>query len=139
LPFTTDFTRSLLFFQDDVYSGVADKLDLTGDQWGISHETGRYPGAWWLWPYTFLYHIRPMSTSANGDLQVGAIMTALFLVLLMVPFIPVVNRLPRWIPLHRIIWRDWYARTADRPGTTQGGYEGPTSRSQPRGSKGAQR
>jgi hypothetical protein len=137
LPFTTDFTRSLLFFQDDVYSGVADKLDMTGDQWGISHETGRYPGAWWLWPYTFLYQIRPMSTSANADLEIGVIMTGLFLVLLLVPFIPIVNRLPRWLGVHRIIWRDWYARTADRPGTTHDRRPGQSNSGSPGVAKGA--
>jgi hypothetical protein len=110
LPFTVDFTRSLLFFQDDVYAGVAEKLDLLGEQWGISNETGRYPGAWWLWPYTFFYQVRPMSSSDNADLQVGAIMIGFFLVILLVPFIPVVNRLPRWLGIHRLIWRDWYAR-----------------------------
>lgn len=110
LPYTLDFTRSLLFFQDDVYASVADKLDLLGDEWGISHETGRYPGAWWLWPYTFFYQIPPMSSSADADIQVGAILTGVFLVLLLIPLIPVVNRLPRWLGVSRVIWRDWYAR-----------------------------
>jgi hypothetical protein len=110
LPYTLDPTRSLLYFQDDVYAGVAEKLDLLGEQWGISHETGRYPGAWWLWPYTFFYQVRPMSSSDNADLQVGGIMIGVFLLLLLVPFIPVLNRLPRWAPVHRLIWRDWYAR-----------------------------
>jgi len=111
LPFVLDFTRSLLFFQDDVFASVADNLDLLGEQWGISHETGRYPGAWWLGPYAFLYQVRPMSSSDNADLQVGGIMTAFFVVLLLVPFIPVVNRLPRWLGVYRVIWRDWYARS----------------------------
>jgi hypothetical protein len=110
LPFTLDFTRSLLFFQDDVYASVADKLDMSGDQWGISNETGRYPGAWWLWPYTFFYKVRPMSSSDNADLQVGAIMIGFFLLLLLAPFIPIINRLPRWLGVYRLIWRDWYAR-----------------------------
>jgi len=112
LPYTLDFTRSLLFFQDDVYAGVADKLNLLGDEWGISNETGRYPGAWWLWPYTFFYQIPPMSSSDNADIQVGAIVTGVFLVLLLIPLIPVVNRLPRWLGVSRVIWRDWYARSA---------------------------
>ena len=118
LPYTVDFTRSLLFFQDDVYAGVAEELDLLGDQWGISNETGRHPGAWWLWPYTFFYQVRPMSSSDNADLQVGAIMIGFFLVLLLAPFIPVINRLPRWLGVHKIIWRDWYARAdGSRRGT----------------------
>jgi len=110
LPFTLDFTRSLLFFQDDVYASVAEKLNLLGDQWGISNETGRYPGAWWLWPYTFLYQIEPMSSSDNADLQVGAIMIGVFLIMLLIPLIPVVSWLPRWLRVNRVIWRRWYAR-----------------------------
>ena len=110
LPYTSDFTRSLLFFQDDVYAGVAEKLNLLGDQWGISNETGRYPGAWWLWPYTFFYQIKPMSSSDNADLEVGAIIIGVFLILLLIPLIPVISWLPRWLRAHRVIWRGWYAR-----------------------------
>jgi hypothetical protein len=110
VPYTLDFTRSLLFFQDDVDHGVARRLDMTGEEWGISHETGAYPGAWWLWPYTFLYQIPPMSESPNGDLQVGVIMTLLFALLVFLPFLPVLRHVPRWIGVHRLIWRDWYAR-----------------------------
>ncbi|MHB8841777.1 MAG: hypothetical protein ACYC56_08320 [Candidatus Aquicultor sp.] len=109
-PYVFDLTRPLLYFQDDVDHNVADSLDMMGDQWGISHETGNYPGAWWLYPYAFFYQIPPMNASANGDLQVGIIMTVLFLVLLFVPFIPVLNAIPRWLGIYRIIWRDWYAR-----------------------------
>jgi hypothetical protein len=110
LPFTLDFTRSLLFFQDDVYASVAEELNMAGDQWGVSNETGRYPGAWWLWPYTFFYQIEPMSSSDDADLQVGAITTGVFLILLLIPFIPIIGRLPRWLGVHRVIWRDWYNR-----------------------------
>jgi hypothetical protein len=110
LPYTLDFTRSLLFFQDDVYASVADHLDILGDQWGISHETGPYPGGWWVWPYTFLYQIPAMQESPNADVQVVAIMTLILLFLLLIPFIPLVNKLPRWLGIYKIIWRDWYVR-----------------------------
>jgi hypothetical protein len=123
LPYTFDFTRSLLFFQDDVYASVAEKLNLLGDQWGISNETGRYPGAWWLWPYTFFYQIKPMSSSDNADLEVGVIMIGVFLVLLLIPLIPIISWLPRWLGVHRVIWRDWYAR-----GDSDQGPRGPTGR-----------
>jgi hypothetical protein len=113
LPFNVDLTRSLLFFQDDVDSSVAEKLDMLGEQWGVAHETGNYPGAWWLWPYAFLYQIPPMSTSDNADIQAIAIITLIFLIIFFLPFIPVLNRLPRWIGLYRVIWRDWYARVKE--------------------------
>ncbi len=113
LPFDVDLTRSLLFFQDDVDSSVAEKLDMLGEQWGVVHETGNYPGAWWLWPYAFLYQIPPMSTSDNADIQAVAIITLVFLIIFFLPFIPVLNRLPRWIGLYRVIWHDWYARVKE--------------------------
>jgi hypothetical protein len=110
LPFNTDFTRSLLFFQDDVDHSVAQKLDMLGGLWGISHETGHYPGAWWLWPYVFFYQVPPMSTSPNGDLQVVLIITLVFLITLFTPFVPIINRLPRWLKVYRLVWRDWYQK-----------------------------
>jgi hypothetical protein len=112
LPFELDFTRSLLFFQDDVDHSVAGTLDMLGGVWGISHETGPYPGAWWLWPYTFFYQISPMSASPNGDLQVAVIITLIFLITLFTPFIPVLNRLPHWLGVYKLIWRDWYRRSS---------------------------
>lgn len=114
LPFTVTNTRSLLFFQEDIDHSVAETLNMLGRQWGITHETGPWPGAWWLWLYTFLYQIPPMSESPNGDLQVGVIMAVFFLVLLFLPFIPVLNRLPRWLGVYRLIWRDWYSRNSSR-------------------------
>jgi hypothetical protein len=109
LPFTIDFTRSLLFFQDDVDSIIAETLDMTGEQWGVVHETGNYPGAFWLWPYAFWYQVPPMSTSPNADIEAIAIITVIFLILLFLPFIPVLNSLPRWTRVYRLIWRDWYS------------------------------
>jgi hypothetical protein len=108
LPYNMDYTNALLFFQDDIDHSVAEKLDVLGSTWGISNETGPFPGAWWTYPYTFLYQIPPMNSSPNGDLEVVAIMTVLILILLFVPFIPIINRIPKWVGLYRIIWRDWY-------------------------------
>lgn len=113
-PYALNYTKPLLFEQGDILTNVASSLDMLGSQWGISHETGLYPGAWWVWPYVFLYQIPPMSTSPNGDLEVGVTMAVLFLILLFLPFIPVLNKIPKWIGVHRIIWRDWYRRTQNR-------------------------
>ena len=110
LPYAFDSTLPLVYFQDDVDHDVAESLNMQGSQWGLIHETGFYPGAWWLWPYSFFYQIPPMSTSANGDLEVGVIMVALFLILLFLPVIPGLKHIPRGIRLYRLIWRDWYRR-----------------------------
>ncbi|MGD0765714.1 MAG: hypothetical protein ABR978_05350 [Dehalococcoidia bacterium] len=119
LPYSLDNTKSLLFFQDDVDAGVADTLNMAGDQWGVTNETGRFPGAWWLWPYSFLYQIRPMSTSANADIEAMGIAAGAFLLLILLPFIPIVRWLPRYTGIHRLIWRDWYRRRDS--GSPQGG------------------
>lgn len=107
-PYIFNYTNSLLFIQNSGLNTLATQLDMQGSQMGISHETGPWPGAWWLWPYAALYQIPPMLTSNNGDIQVGVIMIILFLILLFLPFIPVLNNIPYWIPLYKIYWRDWY-------------------------------
>jgi hypothetical protein len=112
LPYTLNFTRSLLFFQDDVDESVAAHLNMLGGLWGISHETGPYPGAWWLWPYTFFYQIPPLSGSPNADLIVVITITVIFLMTMFTPFVPIMNRLPRWVKVYKWIWRDWYNRKA---------------------------
>ena len=117
----TDFTKPLLFLEDGAY--YADKATaehLTGDQWGVMNETGSYPGQPWLWLYQLWYHLPGWRNSANIDL-IAIYMTGLAtLLLLAIPFIPGLRDIPRWIPVHRLIWRDWNRRPAgpvDQPGT----------------------
>jgi hypothetical protein len=107
--FQTNYTKPLLFIADGSY--LEDKAvaqHLGGDQWGMMNETGSYPGQAWLWLYTFWYQISPFSTSGNADVLVWALMALFSLGLVLVPFIPGVRSLPRLIPVHRLIWRDYY-------------------------------
>ncbi len=107
--FQTDYTRPLLFIADGAYLGdLADAQHLGGEQWGMMNETGSYPGQAWLWLYTFWYQVKPFSTSDNADALVWGLMAVLTVGLLLVPFIPGVRSIPRWIPVHRLIWRDYY-------------------------------
>jgi hypothetical protein len=104
-----DQTRSLLLLSDGAYledSAVAQKLG--GDQWGMMNETGNYPGQPWMWLYTFWYQVKPFSTSENADTEVWALMMVLTLGLMFLPFIPGLRNIPRWVPVHRLIWRDYY-------------------------------
>jgi hypothetical protein len=102
----TDFTRPLLFLEDgQYYADQATSQNLTGDQWGVMNETGSYPGQPWLWLYQLWYHVPGWNNSANIDL-IAIYMTGLAtLLLLAVPFIPGLRDIPRWIPVHRLIWR----------------------------------
>ena len=114
--YTTDYTRSTLFLADGSYlSDHADAQHLSGDQWGMMNETGSFPGQSWLWLYTFWYQIQPFKSSPNADALVWALMMVLSLGLLLVPYLPGIRSLPRWIPIHRLIWRDYYRNhTAQR-------------------------
>ena len=42
-----------------------------------------------------------------------AVMGVLSLALVLIPFLPGIRDIPRWIPIYRIIWRDHY-RTHDQ-------------------------
>ena len=107
--YQTDYTKPLLFMADGgLLAARAQQQHLLGGQWGMMNETGSYPGQVWLWLYTFWYQIAPFDTSVNADALVMMIMGALSLVLILIPFIPGVRDIPRWVPIYRFIWRDHY-------------------------------
>jgi hypothetical protein len=110
LPYTLDNTKAMIFFQEGPASDYADSVDMLGSQWGITHEVGNLPGPWWLWPYAIWYQFPVIAKDSNADAIVGSLMVLLFLLLLFAPFIPVLKHLPKWIPIYRIIWRDWYEK-----------------------------
>ena len=89
-------------------SGLAADQHLTGDQWGMMNETGLYPGQTWLWLFSFWYQIPPFNTAPNTDLLVIILMIGLTSLLALVPFIPILRDIPRWIPIHKVIWRRYY-------------------------------
>ena len=91
-------------------SNRAEADHLLGGQWGMMNETGSYPGQVWLWLYTFWYQIKPFTSSwaANADIAVMAVMGVLSLALILIPFIPGLRDIPRWIPIYKLIWRQHY-------------------------------
>ncbi len=108
----TNYTKPLLFMEDGNYfSSLAKAQHLTGSQWGVMNETGSYPGQPWLWLYTLWYQVPGFKTSPNVDLIAIYLTGAATIVLLLVPFIPGLRDIPRVIPLHRAIWRDWNRRS----------------------------
>jgi hypothetical protein len=116
--YQTDYTQPLLFMGDGGYlSGLADQAHLTGSLWGMMNETGSYPGQTWLWLYTMWYQVPPFTSdsgflglnASNADLGIIILMTVLTIALAMVPFIPGLRDIPRWLPIHRLIWRRYYA------------------------------
>jgi len=113
--YQTDYTKSVLFLADGSYLEDRARAEhLGGDQSGMMNETGSYPGQEWLWLYTFWYQIKPFSDEtnpwgANADAIIWTIMAVLSLGLVLLPYIPGLRSIPRWVPVHRLIWRQWYA------------------------------
>jgi hypothetical protein len=102
----TDFTKPLLFIADgEHYASQAEAMHLTGDQWGVMNETGSYPGQPWLWLFQLWYHVAPFSNSPSVDVWAVYLTGIATLLLLAVPFIPGLRDIPRYIPVHRLIWR----------------------------------
>jgi hypothetical protein len=119
----TDFTKPLMFLNDgQYYAGLAAADHLTGDQWGVMNETGSYPGQPWLWLFQLWYHVPGWRNSANVDLIAIYLTGLATILLLLIPFIPGLRDIPRWIPVHRLIWRsqegtEAAAAVADEVGT----------------------
>jgi hypothetical protein len=109
----TDYTKPLLFLEDGSYfSSLATADHLTGAQWGVMNETGSYPGQPWLWLYTLWYQVPGFSSSANVDLIAIYLTGVATLLLLAIPFLPGLRDIPRFIPVHRLIWREWNNHSA---------------------------
>jgi Cytochrome b(N-terminal)/b6/petB len=128
----TDYTKPLMFINDgSYYAGLAQSMHLTGSQWGVTNETGSYPGQPWLWLYQLWYQLPGFRTSANADLIAIYLTGLATLLLLFIPFIPGLRDIPRWIPLHRLVWRDWNQKSAAGPS----GQPEPGPKPEPAGQK----
>jgi hypothetical protein len=75
-------------------------------------------------PLLLWYQIPPFNGNASADLMVVITMAVLSAALVVVPFLPVVRSIPRWVPVHRLIWRDYY-RGGSAAATPTGGSGSP--------------
>jgi hypothetical protein len=113
----TNSTKPLLFLEDGQYfAGIASADHLTGTQWGVMNETGGYPGQPWLWLYTLWYQVPGFDHSANVDLIAIYLTGVATILLLAIPFIPGLRDVPRLVPVHRLIWRNWYRENSPGSG-----------------------
>jgi hypothetical protein len=111
---STDTTMGTMFLSDGtLWYTIAQAQGVAGDQWGVMNELWNFPGQVWLWLYSGMYQIPALaSNNANLDLDVGLLMIVFgFLLPMFAPWIPVINRIPRWIPLYKIIYRQYYHST----------------------------
>jgi len=129
----TNLTKPLLFLEDGTYFGArAEAEHLQGNQWGVMNETGSYPGQPWLWLYQLWYHLPGFRTSTNVDLIAVYLIGLATLLLLLVPFVPGLRSLPRWLRVYRLIWRPYYREAEGRTGTASG--SSPPGRNSPESS-----
>ncbi|MDA8317763.1 MAG: cytochrome b N-terminal domain-containing protein [Actinomycetota bacterium] len=104
----TNYTKPLLFLEDGSYfASVGRKLHVLGTEWGVMNETGSYPGQPWLWLYTLWYQVPGFRTSTNVDLIAIYLTGVATILLLAVPVIPGLRDIPRYLPVHRLVWRAW--------------------------------
>lgn len=106
--YTYNYQNKLLFLQGAPLQDLANKYQMSGDQWGILKETGAYPGPWWLGIYTSLYQIPAIGNSPNADLIAFSIFSFLIFLLALVPILPLINKIPYYVPLYKLIWRRYY-------------------------------
>jgi hypothetical protein len=109
---STNTTQGTMFFSDGgLWENIATAQGVAGDQWGVMNELWNFPGQVWLWLYAGMYQIPALNAAnnANLDLDVGLLMVVFgFLLPMFAPWIPGINRIPRWIPLYKIIYRNYY-------------------------------
>ena len=127
--YQNDFTKPLLFLSEDALPTKAAQFNLLGSQWGVMNETGNYPGQAWLWLYTLGYQVPPYNTSTNADALVLVTMGILTALLVLFPFLPYLNRLPYYLGVHRLIWREYYrdARDVHTVRKVEGASPGPAT------------
>jgi hypothetical protein len=118
--YQTDYTKPILFLSGGSYfEDQAAARHLLGGQWGMMNETGGWPGQPWLWLYSFWYQIKPFSDEnttlgANADAYIWAIMMVVALLMVILPFLPGVRRLPYHLKVYRLVWRGYY-RSVEHP------------------------
>jgi hypothetical protein len=115
--FQTDQTKQLLMMGDGSYmDDKATALNLQGNTWGMMNEAGSWPGQIWLAFWSVWYQLPAFNNpdggtlTDNADAIIFAIMLVLILIFILVPWVPGVRDLPRWIPLHRLVWKQYYAK-----------------------------
>jgi hypothetical protein len=118
---SADYTKAILFMGDGSYlDDAATAQNLQGNTWGMMNGTNSYPGQPWLWWASLWYQIPTFnpaedattttSLQDNADAWIFYIIGVIGLVIIFFPFIPGLRSIPRWVPVHRLIWRTYYRR-----------------------------
>ncbi len=104
-----DNQNYLLFLQGAPLQNAPQTQPLQGANWGIIHPAVKgYPGAWWMTIPTWVYQWPFVANSAAPDALALSIGFLFWLALAFTPWIPGLNKLPRYLGVHRLIWKDFY-------------------------------
>ena len=100
-----DTTYALLFINDTgVLGSEAQQYALTTSQWGmLKVGANSWSIQYWLVPYNYL-EIVTGNIPWWGDLENGVLAFSLFLVLLLLPYIPGLRDVPDRLKLYKIFW-----------------------------------
>ena len=108
--YQTNYTKPLLFLADGSYLEASPpSRTCSASQWGMMNETGQLPrpgvalALHLLVPGPAVLDLRQRRRADLGDH--GASSRSRFVC---IPFIPGVRSIPRYVPLYRLIWRDYY-------------------------------
>lgn len=111
-----DSQNALLFLQGRPLHQEAGRLEMLSNQWGIIHEENApFPGPWWMTIVTAIYQIPYIDQASAGDAMALGGGLLLFVLLMLAPWIPGVNQLPRRLGVHKLIWRSYYAEHQAKP------------------------
>jgi hypothetical protein len=119
-----DNQNYLLFLQGTPLQTDPATQPLLGSNWGIIHSAvPGYPGAWWMTIPTWIYQWPFVANSNAPDATALSIGLLFWLALALTPWIPGWNKLPRYLKVYRLIWKDYYASrpTPAEPGSAQKG------------------
>lgn len=81
---------------------------LAGGTWGVINEVANWPGAWWLFPYSFWYQWGYGATGQSGDLYAMILTGAVTMLFIFLPWIPGLRNIPHWTRFYKVMWGDYY-------------------------------
>jgi hypothetical protein len=119
-----DNQNYLLFLQGAPLQDDPATQSMAGGNWGIIHPAiNGYPGAWWMTIPTWIYQWPFVANSTASDALALGIGFFFWLALALTPWIPGWNRLPRYLGVHRLIWKEFYRnqRVRETVASTKGG------------------
>ncbi len=104
-----DNQNYLLFLQGTPLQTAPATQAMLGSNWGIIHPAvNGYPGAWWMTIPTWIYQWSFVANNAAADALALSIGFLFWMILALAPWIPGLNRLPRYLGVHRLIWKAFY-------------------------------